>query len=426
MVGDVRWPLGSVQQELVAELATLIARGGAWRFLRAAVVAGDVSHYPDPWHASREGVARVVGRTLWHAYMTVDATVEDVRMPADSGRRLLRDTQIELADVSASSVLFALQALGNDDVAGAVSHEVGSAYVGWLARNGHPFRTVEDGLPDPALGSLATVYLGLGVVAANAAFYSRSGGHLIAQSAYHEHQVVRRGGLDVEDLAFLLAVQATVRDDVLPALDTLRPTQAELVAAWREVLDDHEDELRHMLGVVEPVDLDTAPTRPEAPPPVVSRGEIEERHLDKANHGRRVFRFREVRRGLGAPVGAMLGLFGGGVLVAIAVAIAPSLLPIPARAGLVIAAGVVCAAWGSVRAGGKREYWRCASCRGFVTELDEECKTCGGRIVGPIANPNDRLDREEELEQAERAALDRAAASSTAEAANDDSAEGTP
>ena len=37
-------------------------------------------------------------------------------------------------------------------------------------------------------------------------------------------------------------------------------------------------------------------------------------------------------------------------------------------------------------------------------EFDEECHTCGGRIVGPIPDPDDRLDREEELEQAEAAA----------------------
>src|SRR5204862_5968224 len=144
---------------------------------------------------NREGVARVVGRTLWHAYMTVDATVEDARVPTDAGRWLLRDTQIELVDLSASSLRFALTSLGNDDVAGAV------------------------------------------------------------------------------------------------------------------------------------------------------RG------------------------------------------------------------------------WG--RAGRKRGYWRCASCRGFVSELDEECNTCGGRIVGPIADPDDRLDREEELEQAEAAAREQAETSAATQRAKD-------
>lgn len=401
MVGDVGWPLGPIQQELMGELATLIAQGGTWRFLHARVVAGDASHYPDPWEPNRLGVARVIGRTLWHAYLTVDAVLEDARLPRDPGGKLLRNTRVELADIDASSVLFALLDVGNDDVAGAVSHEVGRAYVGWLARNGHPFRTAEDGLPDAMVGSLATVYLGLGVIAANAAFYSRSDGHVIAQSAYHEHQIVRSGGLEVDDLAFLLAVQATVRDDVLFALETLRPTQAELVVKWREVLDDHEDELRHMLGIVDAPDLDTAPTRPDEPAAVSCRGQIEESRLDKANHGQTVFRFGESRAGLGAPVGAIAGLFGSCLLVGIAVAVAPELIPVPLRVILVLGVSVFCAAWGSARSGGRKHYWRCASCRGFLVVADEECKTCGGRIVGTVAHPNDRLDREDEMEQAD-------------------------
>lgn len=119
-------------------------------------------------------------------------------------------------------------------------------------------------VPSPRLGSIATLCLGLGVVAANAAHYDRSAGEVRGQNGYHEHAIVRIGGLSVDDLAFLLAVQATVRDDMLPALDTLRPTQAECVAAWREVLDDHEVELKRLLGIADDGAFEPL-TRPDEP-----------------------------------------------------------------------------------------------------------------------------------------------------------------
>lgn len=75
MDGEVRWPLSTDQQVLLEELAMLIARGGVWRFLQAPVVAADPRSYPDAWDESRAGIGRVIGRTLWHAYLPIEARV---------------------------------------------------------------------------------------------------------------------------------------------------------------------------------------------------------------------------------------------------------------------------------------------------------------------------------------------------------------
>lgn len=407
MEREIGWPLGENEQRLLRLLALLIEGGGAWRFLRAPVVAADLAHYPDPWQENRAGVASVVGRTLWHAHLPLDAIVDDQRLPAVPGREMLRSTDIALDQVDASSAVFALHALGNDDVAGAVSHEVGRAFVGSRARAADPFRTGDGGVPEPAIGSLATVYLGLGVIAANAAFYSRSGGEVLGRVATHEHAVVRAGGLDVSELAFALAVQATVRDDVLAAFDSLRPTQAEQVAAWREVLDDHEAELKELLGIAD-IELEglVPPPRPAEPVRVVARGELDEGDLHKVNAGRPVFRYAKFSSAILLGMWGMgIGLVVGGIPSLILLEVLPRVIGVP----LAIVLTTIATISGTVagpRWGGAGRRVLCASCDGLVAETDARCGTCGGQIAGEISNPRDRLSREEELEDAENTAVD--------------------
>lgn len=393
----VQWPLAVGHRELLSDLATLIARGGAWRFLHGPVIAADATHYPDRWDETRAGVARVLARTLWHAHAAFDATLEDTRIPGAQKDGLLRNTLLQLAHVDSNAARFNLHHIGNDDVAGIAAHEVGRAFVGWLARDGHPFRTTpEEGLPALALGSLATVYLGLGVVAANAAYHSRAGGKIAGSLAYHSHGIGRAGGLDVDDLAFLLAVQAEMRDDVLPALASLRPTQTKAVAAWRAVLKDHEDELRQLLGLSDT--SDAAPDRPPEPRPVAIDAEFEESLLTRPNHGKRVFRVAEFRLGIHAPLGGVLGLAGG---IAVAVALGP------VAGGLGVVVSLLGSALGFILGrvvGDSGQLYRCATCESFVDATATVCRGCGGTIAGDIANRNQRLDAEEELEAAERRA----------------------
>src|SRR5262249_44004944 len=92
------WPLSPPQQRLVAQLAHLIAAApdGDWRFMHGPVVAASQRDYPDKWEASRAGVARVIGRTLWHAHLDMPATLEDLRGPKWADRKHLRRTYLEL------------------------------------------------------------------------------------------------------------------------------------------------------------------------------------------------------------------------------------------------------------------------------------------------------------------------------------------
>jgi hypothetical protein len=376
----MNWPLSPPQQRLVAQLAQVIAAGGSWRFMHGPVVAASQRDYPDRWEPSRAGVARVIARTLWHAHLDVAATLEDLRGPKWEDRKRLRRTYLELVGASPGKLAFAVSAIGNDNVAGTVAHEVGRAFVSQLPVSS-PFRGSESTeLPDPEVGSIATVYLGLGVVALNSARYRRAHGEIIGRSSYTEHEIIETGGLLPEALAMLLAIQATVRDDVLTALDSLEREPADAVAAWREVLDDHEDELREMLELRE----DAAPARPPVPREVTIDAAISEGDLNRPNLGRPVFRFQETRSISGSLLGVVVGV-GIGVAT-----LSPAVMGIGGGVGAV----------GGFVLGRRKRFFRCASCGDFCTPATTQCRLCGGNLVGEIKDPRDRLDAEEAWEAA--------------------------
>jgi hypothetical protein len=334
----------------------------------------------------------VLARSLWHAYLDLDGIVVDDRAPGRDSSKL-RTTKLALARVDERELDFTLTSIGNDDVAGIVAHQIGRAYAALCRRAGAPFREASAGeLPCSRTGSLATVAIGLGVVAANAAHHERSTGEIVGYTAKSEHQIAQAGGLDVDDLALLLAIQATVRDDVLAALDTLRPLQARLVREWRDVLDDREAELRALLGIADEPDAD-APARAAQPRTAIARGDIDEANMGKRNFGRPVFKYPE-HHGWGRMV---LGLLAGGALGVGAAAATGSMAALISPIPVVGLAGF---------SRGKRKLsWRCASC-GCTEPRDVlVCKLCGGAFAGEIRHFSERLDAEERLGNANDIAL---------------------
>ena len=384
MTAEPGWPLSGHHEELVRDLARFIALGGAWRFARGPVIAARASSFPEPWRESRDALGTLVGRVAWHAHLDLEIAIDDARAPRAYQRTLLRDTKLALVHADAGRVELVLTELGNDDVAGIVSHVIGHAFATMGPSDDHPFRHAETGEVSTALGSLATIYLGLGVLAANAALHDRSAGETLGSRAYSTHKIAQAGGLPWQDLAFLLAVQATVRDDVLDALGTLHESQAKHVAEWRRVLDDHEAELAAMLALGD-VAAEAPPARPAEPRAATVRAELAESDLQRANVGRRVFRM---------PGGSRAGQFGMlGLVAALPVAMAvlgPSLLGI----GIAMAPGVV----GSI-VGHRRKLFRCASCNAIVGRDATECRACGGMIAGEVRSAIDRLDAEDELDR---------------------------
>lgn len=352
------WPLDPEHVRLVHELGVIIAKAGTWRFLHGPIVAAGRRDYPDRWEPSGRGVARALARTLWHAHLDLDVTLEDVR-----SRQSARKTSLQLVRIDHARAVFRLAAIGNDNVAGILATEVGRAFVARLSRDGSPMRATW-ALPDTSAGTLAAVYLGLGVIATNASRYVRAVPDELDDRAT---EIDRIGGMPSEQLAFLLAVQATVRDDVVRAIDTLAPEHAARVAAWRDVLDDHEAELRRLLEIE--VGHDEPVSRPKLPREVRIESTSGEPVVRRANEGNPVRAHRERYP------------FTTAFLWCLAAFVISALLLSIVGDGAVMLIGPVLGAVGGLTYGFVRKSLRCSACGCFLRQRDTTCRLCGGRIV---------------------------------------------
>lgn len=371
------WPPTVEQRGHLALLAELIRAGGAERFASVPLVGADDHDFPDKWVPTMDAVARLVYRMFWLVYLDPALEIEDAR-PSGYDEKMLRASEIEIGSVADGRVTFVVASIGNDNVAGLLSHKIGEAYLELVPKL--PFREAPTGEADPTHGSIAACYLGLGVLVANSSLYARHASRFAGNLAVTENRVEQVGGLSIADATFLLAVQDVLRDDHQSALETLLPPQAEWFERWVEVLEDHEDELRALLEL--PGSIDQTLTRAERAPEPPSIGE---RDLTKFNAGELTFR---------VPVRARRWLAGG--LVGLGVAVVGRLILGEAVWLLaIVPAGAV------VGLLFKKGGYQCAdpSCRNWMLQELAVCPGCGGEIAGSIKHANDRLDRLDEIEK---------------------------
>jgi catechol 2,3-dioxygenase-like lactoylglutathione lyase family enzyme len=312
---DVPDPLR--REHLLGVLAELIACGGADPLLAPPVVPG-ADAFPEPWRPTRAGTTVLLRRLAWHAGQHRAIVVRDERRGALATERK-PETHVELTEVRAHELALTLSFLGEDDVAGTLAHEIGVAHaVIALSAPREPYRAPDQPVlavdPDRDLerGSIATVYLGLGVLAANAAYqqYSRPGkfvgGHISL-----EYDVLRAGYVAMSDLAYLIAVQMVVRGaTTLPR--GLSPPPRDEATAWLAVLRDHRAELCVRLGIA--LDAAAIAERPAVQPFDDLDGDAAD-SPEPETAGRRAFRWQMHRGFFGFGVG-----FAGAVGAAIAIA----------------------------------------------------------------------------------------------------------
>jgi hypothetical protein len=357
MAGEAAWPLTREQHELLVMLASLIHRFGSERFLEVDLVRADKRDFPDPWKGTLQSMHQLLYRLCWHAYIDPEIVVEDHR-PIEDAVGLLRTSEIEIESCVAGVATFHLTAIGNDDIAGMLAHKVGEVFLDLAP--GEPFRSTPR-VPDEREASVAAMFLGLGVPAANASMYRRHATRIVGREEHSEQVIAHAGGLEIGEATLLLAIQDILRDDVQEALSTLHGPQREWVEQWKEVLDPREDELRELLGLDEapaPVPLARAAQPRTAPP-------YDEDARKRFNRG---FETARVRRR--STVGWILGAFVGAVgFVLGPVGIATTL------------GGAAIAWWKWCRA-----FYVCAdvSCSQLVGANDTACPHCGGTITATI------------------------------------------
>jgi len=394
------------REALLAALGDLIERGGSARVLAPPVAPGPEA-FPDRWASTAEGVAQVLRRLAWHAQID---EAGDRRLrgegevaghgAGDSGVRAVRrivvrdqrigapptarkpETIATAERVTRTEAVVTLQLVGEDDVVGTLAHEIGVIYAA-LTRieTAEPYRTAAPDVieiePERDLerGSIATVYLGLGVIAANAAYqqYSASGRF---NGAYVplEYDVVRAGAVPMSELAFLLAVQAVIRGQSGPPAGLGAPQRDE-TAAWIAVLKSQRDDLCARFGTNGVGASERPKAEPFADAPAIEA---------TREHGRRVaFRWRSNRGGIGFLAGLALG---GATAVALAMPGVAAPLVVVAGAGI-----------GHV-AGRRIPVARCSACVRTLPMASSSCVHCGAAMRGDIARLADRLEAEEQLD----------------------------
>lgn len=374
----VRWPLSPELRTHVEQLAALIRQFGAARFVTAPVVGANEQDFPETWEQTLAGVQRVMHRLCWHAHWEPEVVIRDVRPTAAPTTKMLHASEIELASTTGGVITLDVAKIGNDDVAGLLSHRVGLAFVELAP--GDPFRTASDGVSE-AQGSVTAIFLGLGVLVANSAMYRRYASTIAGRAVVEEQYVAQVGGLSIGEATCLLAVQDIIRDDASSALDSLHKPQHEWLERWRTLLDDHEDELRTLLGLDDAPDI--ALSRSAVPRSVTT--EHAERDLKKFNAGRTTFRVKQ-RHDWPMWLGACVGIFG--FAAPFGVYVGPALI-----VGL-----------GGVGRAFSREYYVCtdSECRWHMPQLVDVCPGCGGSIAETLKHANDRLDALERIEQQRR------------------------
>lgn len=219
------------------------------------------------------------------------------------------------------------------------------------------------------------MYLGLGVLAANAARQN----HAVLEGQGFNPLLVAKVGVELEagylpasSLTYLVAVQAALRGETKPPAG-LVPAQRREVEAWLEVLDHAT--LRAQLGIASDAPADKRPT-PTAFPDAKLEPDAPRQKI--------AFRWRTHRGGLGFIAGMLLG-------IGTSLAAAPAVMP-----WLVISGAV-----GGHLFGRQIRVPRCSACATPLKGLAQRCTKCGAVMRGDIAHLSDRLAAEEQLQDDE-------------------------
>ncbi len=370
-------PDAETREHLLDVLGQFVAQRGPATLLAPPVEPGDAA-FPEPWAPTPSGVALLLRRLAWHARLELEIEIED-RRAGEAPTERKPATRLELIEVRRRSALFALGFIGADDVAGTFAHEIGVAHAVLHRPDGFdPYRTtkpaviaVEPGV-DLERGSIAAVYLGLGVLAANAARQHHS---VPERTGFNPLLVVSvgvqlvAGHLPVESVVYLLAVQAAVRGERKPPAGLVPQQRREVASVLAGLCTE---ELRERLGI--PGDAVGA-ERPAVQAFADAQLAPDESPPTKA------FRWNTDRKGVGTILGTLFGI-GASIVVS------RGLLPMLAIGG----AGVGHVIGRQVRVP------RCSACATVNAAAAPTCRKCGAVFRGDISQLADRLEAEERLD----------------------------
>jgi hypothetical protein len=402
--GEREWVLDS--------LRGLVEACGHQHVVSTPVVLPSPRCFPDSWSPDAGGVRRLALRIMRYAALDeLDVVIQMFEGEEPQGEVLLgagargssqahEGAAAWFAGIVEDTCLFGANVSLLDDPGGvtaALAHETAHAF-----REVHGL-AVDDRDLEECLTDLTTVYLGTGVLTANASLRHRSyaipsdgtslGGHGWSRS--------QLGYLSPQAMCFALAVFERVRErsagERKAIVDALGTNQAGFFKAARRWLEREfpdSSALRERLGLPDPSAW-PEPTRLE---------ELLARPLEEREDGEDEEDDDRVDTDPSGPVASLergwnldgevwrvpySPAFGG--LLLLATVAAAGLLFATAHPWLAVLA--IIAGTATMRRISRRLVrYECSTCGGIVRLEHERCALCGGKVVGTLAKAEDRLE----------------------------------
>ena len=220
---------------LIRYLRKLIERAGWEHFVRAPILEPMRTWFPELWSGSVRDAHIVTQRLLHYAGLgALRMTLNSFEALDDDDESF--DTAAYFAGIQDGRVQFGVKLDILDDpekAAGTMAHEVAHA---WRAQR----KLVVEEAPDreELLTDITTIYLGFGIFTTNNTDRFRTAGDMNVQQWAHS----RIGYLPMQAMAFLLALQATARDDREETKKIERHLEANQARAFREAMEHFEGE----------------------------------------------------------------------------------------------------------------------------------------------------------------------------------------
>jgi hypothetical protein len=399
-------PPAGEREWVLDALRDLVESCGHEHLVSTPVVLPSARCFPDPWSPDARGVRRLALRILRYAALDeLDVEVEmfdDGQAAQAQVGALVHSKAHEgaaawFAGIDDRTCRFGANVSLLDDPGGvtaALAHETA-----------HAFRqvqevVVEDRDLEECLTDLSTIYLGTGVLTANASLRHRSwsfggGGSSLGGHAWSTSQL---GYLSPQAMCFALAVFEQVRErgsgERRAIVDALGTNQAGFFKAARRWLDREFQgvaQLRERIGIPEPSDW-PEPQRLEellAVPIGDDEAEADDVRDPSPAVAPRDDRDWNVGGAIYRVPLAPSPLFGLTVLIAAVIAS----IPLFAAAHELLAVAVIVAGAVAARRIPRRfPRYECSTCNALLLKGQDRCASCGGTVAGTLARAEDRLE----------------------------------
>lgn len=406
-------PPAGEREWLLDGLRDLVVKCGHEHLVSTPVVLPNPRCFPDPWSPDAGGVRRLALRIMRYAALDeLDVVIqmfgdEEPEEDLQPGReawgqpRSHEGAAAWFAGIVEHTCLFGADVSLLDDPGGvtaALAHETAHAF-----REVHGLAVQERDMEE-CLTDLSTIYLGFGVLTANASLRHRSWGTGSEGSSLggHAWSTQHLGYLSPQAMCFGLAVFERVRQrgpaERRAIVDALEANQAGFFKAARRWLARELPDvaaLRERLGLPDPSgwplpvlvdDLLSAPLEERGADDGDDDGDGDTDPSAAAMSVDRDWNVDgEVWR---VPCSGAVPFGGLILLLTVTASLTLFLTGYPWIGGAACMAGAVVNGMLSRRV----VRYECSTCQGFVRLEDERCALCGGTVMGTLARAEDRLE----------------------------------